>query len=222
MRKRLISYVCLVLVALASRAVPAYRTPLTLMLDHDGKDETVLQCLENHGVTSLRTDLSKLLDQPIARYISMNSTGFQKLVSLIGNVSYVVTIKDRDLRPSEVSEELEPSQLEMLLTSLKYNTEVERNSVIGFAVASMLNQCSGQRIASNLDGYFKAVINQVTTDVTAQDFSTHRHAISYVFVNASSPARGVTLSMEQDGDCLRLAKGTVEALKVTFSQKSAG
>ena len=31
MRKRLISYVCLVLVALASRAVPAYRTPLTLM-----------------------------------------------------------------------------------------------------------------------------------------------------------------------------------------------
>ena len=196
--------------------------PVNLIIDHDGKDETVQQCLENHGVQTLRNDLGKALDQTINRYVSLNSEGFAHLLGLIGNVSYVVTIRDRDLRPSDVSQELEVTQFEQLLTSRNYNSEVERNSVIGFSVAALLNQCEGLRISKNIDSYFKTMINSVTTDITAQDFSEHRHAITYMFENTNgAAARGVTLAYDQDGDNLRLANGVTDTLKTTFSQKSA-
>ena len=194
--------------------------PINLVIDHDGKDETVRQCLENHGIQTLRNDLGKALDQEIDRYVTMDSTGFARLITLIGNVLYVVTIKDLDLRPSDVSQELEVSQFEQLLTSLHYNSEVERNSVIGFSVAAMLNQCEGQRISKNIDSYFKTMINSVTTDITAQDFTEHRHAITYMFENSNgAAARGVTLAYDADGENLRLANGAIDSLKTTFSQK---
>lgn len=198
--------------------------PLTLELDHDGKTETVLECFETHGANTLRNDVAKLFDQKIDRYIQMNSDGFQRIVSLIGNVSYVVTIKDTGLRPTETSEELEGTQFETLLTSLRYNSELERNSVLGFSVAALINQCEGQRIAANLDAYFSAVINSVssiTTDINTMDFSTHRHAISFFFEHANSSAQGVMLKCEQKDDHLVLAPDFVDSLKVTFSQKSA-
>ncbi len=194
--------------------------PINLVIDHDGKDETVRQCLENHGIQTLRNDLGKAMDQKIDRYISLDSTGFAHLIALIGNVSYVVTVKDLDLRPSDVSQELETSQFEQLLTSTHYNSEVERNSVIGFSVAALLNQCEGQRISKNIDSYFKTMINSVTTDITAQDFSEHRHAITYMFENSNgAAARGVTLTYDNDGENLRLANGATDTLKTTFSQK---
>ena len=194
--------------------------PINLVIDHDGKDETVRQCLENHGIQTLRNDLGKALDQKIDRYISLDSTGFAHLIALIGNVSYVVTVRDLDLRPSDVSQELETSQFEQLLTSTHYNSEIERNSVIGFSVAALLNQCEGQRISKNIDNYFKTMINSVTTDITAQDFSEHRHAITYMFQNSNgAAARGVTLTYDNDGDNLRLANGATDTLKTTFSQK---
>lgn len=194
--------------------------PINLVIDHDGKDETVRQCLENHGIQTLRNDLGKAMDQQIDRYISLDSTGFAHLIALIGNVNYVVTVRDLDLRPSDVSQELETSQFEQLLTSTHYNSEIERNSVIGFSVAALLNQCEGQRISKNIDSYFKTMINSVTTDITAQDFSEHRHAITYMFQNSNgAAARGVTLTYDNDGDNLRLANGATDTLKTTFSQK---
>ena len=195
--------------------------PLTLELDHDGKTETVRECLETHGVTTLKSDIAKLLDQKIDRYIEMDSTGFQRVTSLIGNVSCVVTVRDDGLRPSKTAEELESSQFETLLTSLNYNSEQERISVIGFSVAALLNQCEGLRINANLDAYFTAMINAVTTDIKMLDFTNHRHAISYVFEHASSAARGITIPCTPKGEHLIPAEGFIDSLKVTFSQKSA-
>ena len=197
--------------------------PLTLQLNHEGRNENVGSCLANHGANTLKNDLSELLDQKIDRYLQMDSNGFQLLMSLMNNVSYVVTIRDKGLRPSDVSVDLEGSQFETLLTSLRYGSERERNSVIGFAVATMINQSEGARIAANLENYFSTLINAqgVKTDITAMDFSKHSHAIGYVFEHAVNPARGVTLNYADSGsDALVLAPDFVESLKITFSQKS--
>jgi len=195
--------------------------PLNLLVDNDGREMTVEQCLTNHGANSLKNAIGNTLDQEIDRYILMNSAGFQKIIALIGNVSYVVTIRDNGLRPESTSQELDATQFETLLSSRKYATEQERSAVIGLSVAALLNQCDGTRISMNLDGYFSAFINTVTTDITAMDFSDHRHAIAYIFEHATAPAKGVSLIYDQEESNLRITQASVANLKVTFSQKAS-
>ncbi|MBQ5334542.1 MAG: hypothetical protein J6Z45_01195 [Oscillospiraceae bacterium] len=195
--------------------------PLTLQLDHEGKQESVGTCFTNHGINTLKNDLSKLLDQKIDRYMQFDSTGFQKMMAMLNNVSFPVTIRDKGIRPSEVSVELEGSQFETLLTSKKYSTERERNSVIGMSCAQLIRQIEGERIAANLDNYFSTLINSVKTDINVMDFSQHRHAISYVFEHGNGVSRGVTLDFSNsDDNALILEPAFVESLKYTFSQKS--
>ena len=194
--------------------------PLNLIVDNDGREMTVQQCLESHGANSLKNAIGNTLEQEIDRYILLDSKGFQKVIALIGNVSYVVTVRDDGLRPQSTSQVLDASQFETLLTSKKYASEQERTAVIGLAISAMLNQCDGIRISTNLDGYFSAFINTVTTDITAMDFSAHRHAISYIFEQANAPAQGIILIYDEDGDTLKVTKASVSNLKVTFSQTS--
>ena len=197
--------------------------PLTLRLKADGKGETVGECLTKHGANTLKSDLSALLDQQIDRYLQMDSEGFQLMMSLLNNVSYIVTIRDKGLRPSDVSVELEGSQFETLLTSRKYSTERERNSVIGFAVAALIRQLEGQRIADNLESYFSMLINEneVKTDITGMDFTKHRHAITFVLEHGNGAPSGVPLSYANtDDNNLILAPDCPDSLKITFSQKS--
>lgn len=195
--------------------------PLTLVIDHEGREMTVGECFQNHGINALKNAVSKALDQEIDRYIQMDSEGFSKLIALIGNVNYVVPIRDDGLRPQSTSQVLDAAQFETLLTSKKYASEQERSAVIGLSVAALLNQCDGQRISANLDGYFSAVINAISTNITSMDYSAHRHAITYMFSNATAPAKGISLIYEQKDDQLLLTSAAIANLKVTFSQSSA-
>lgn len=195
--------------------------PLTLLVDHEGKSMTVRQCLSDHGLNALKNALSKTLDQPINRYIRMDTEGFSKVMSLIGNVNYVVPIRDDNIRPESTSQVLDAAQFETLLTSRKYSSEQERAAVIGLSVAALLNQCDGKRISTNLDGYFRAVINAVSTDVTTMDFSAHRHAISYMFEHTSAPAKGINMIYNPKNENLEVTDTALSNLKITFSQNSA-
>lgn len=192
--------------------------PLTLIVDHEGKEMNVRQCLQDHGINALKNALGKTLDQEINRYIRMDTEGFSKFIALIGNVNYVVPIRDDGIRPESTSQVLDAGQFETLLTSRKYSSEQERAAVIGLSVAALLNQCDGKRISSNLDGYFRAVINTVTTDITTMDFSAHRHAIAYIFEHTTAPAKGISLIYDQKNENLTVSAATLSNLKVTFSQ----
>ncbi len=209
---------------------------------YDGKSMTVDTCYVNHGMEALKTAISELLDQPIAHYIKMDSTGFQKTVNLIGNVTYRIPIRDTGLKPIEGDEgemqvTLDNPQFETLLTSSNYSDEGERSTVIGDSVASLLNQCigggdvpstlgsrkgeGGARIAMNLDSYFNTMFNAVTTDITVMDFSNHRHAISYMFQYSSAPALGSGVPVEPlpDGS-ITLHSAWQNSLKLMFCQQT--
>ena len=122
----------------------------------------------------------------------------------------------------------------LLLTSQKYPSEIERCTKIGLSIAQLLNDCispedarsalgtdGGSRIASNLDKYFNTVFNSVTTDITVIDFEDHKHAISYVFQYAVSPARGYTaVCQEQEDGTLTLTDSTLNDLKMLFASSS--
>ena len=195
--------------------------PLDLTLTYEGREETVLECLNNRGVNNLKTALGTTLDQQIDRYIQMDSNGFQQIVQRIGNVSYLVTIRDTGLRAADTSQLLDGNQFETLLTSTHYYDEAERSSVIGFSVAALLNQCDGKRIAQNLDGIFTAVINSVTTDVTQMDYSDRRHAISFVFENAQAPAHGMSVVCDNVNGKQYVNEYFIDNLKRQFSQIAA-
>lgn len=192
--------------------------PLDLTMKYDGREETVEQCLENRGINNLKDALGITLDQKIDRYLQMDSTGFYQLVGLIGNVSYLVSIQDAGLHKSDTSEMLDSSQFETLLTSTHYFDEAERSSVIGLSVAALLNQCDGVRIADNLDGYFSAIINKVTTNITNMDYSTHSHAIKFVFGNAQAPARGMSVVCDTVNGKQYVNEYFIETMKRSFSQ----
>lgn len=209
--------------------------PLDLQVSHEGRSMSVDACYENHGLEALKNAVSKLLDQEIGHYMKMDSNGFQKLVNLIGNVQYVVTVRDTGLQPSESYITLDNEQFETLLTSNKYSSEEERSNVIGGSVAQLLNQCIGEtenslntndldggaRVAHNLDSYFSTVINGVTTDITAMDFQNHKHAISYVFEYAAAPARGMGIICDEQDGILVPNQVFLDNLKITFYQLSA-
>ncbi|MCQ2417359.1 MAG: LCP family protein [Oscillospiraceae bacterium] len=210
--------------------------PLDLQVSYEGRNMSVGACYTDYKPEALKTAISELLEQPIDYYIQMDSEGFQTMVNLIGNVSYVVPIKDDGLRPSEAAVLLDNKQLETLLTSNNYSSEEERSTVIGLSIAQLLNQCigddnahgngavdGGARVARNLDSYFSAVINNVTTDVTAMDFSDHRHAISYVFEYAQAPARGIGImcSMSDEGAVVPHPV-FLDNLKIMFYQSTTG
>lgn len=215
--------------------------PLDMQIVFDEKAMTVETCYINHGMEALKDAVSVLLELPVERYIKMDSTGFQKTVELIGNVKYRIPVRDTGLKPAKTPEEdmavtLDNAQFETMLTSSNYSDEDERCSVIGTSVAQLLNQCigggtfgstteiarkgeGGARIAQNLDQYFSTVVNAVTTDITVMDFSDHRHAISYMFQYANSPARGYYIPCSRDGSgtATASAKG-LENLKFALYQ----
>ena len=210
--------------------------PLDMQVVYDGKAMTVDTCYINHGMEAMKTAISDLLDQPIDRYIKMDSNGFQQTVNLIGNVTYRIPVRDTGLRPTEDDMEvtLDNLQFETLLTSSNYMDEGERCNVIGNSVAQLLNQCigggeittnsvrrgeGGARIAKNLESYFSTVVNAVTTDITVMDFSNHRHAISYMFQYSSAPATGfgVICNYNEDGTVVP-AEAFLENMKITFFQ----
>jgi anionic cell wall polymer biosynthesis LytR-Cps2A-Psr (LCP) family protein len=193
--------------------------PLSLTMKYDGREETVEQCLENRGISNLKDALGATLDQKIDRYLQMDSAGFYQLVGLIGNVNYLVSIQDVGLHQSDTSQLLDSSQYETLLTSKNYYSEEERASVIGLSVAALLNQCDGQRIANNLDGYFSAIINKVTTNITNMDYSNHCHAIKFVFGNAQAPARGMSVVCDPPVNGKQYVNEYfIESMKRSFSQ----
>lgn len=210
--------------------------PLDLQVVYDGKAMTVDTCYVNHGMDAMKTVISDLLDQPIDRYIKMDSNGFQQTVNLLGNVTYRIPVRDTGLRPTDDGMEvtLDNTQFETMLTSSNYLDEVERCFVIGNSVAQLLNQCigggevttntvrrgeGGARVAKNLESYFSTVVNAVTTDITVMDFSNHRHAISYMFQYSSAPATGlgVICNYNDDGSIVP-APSFLETMKITFFQ----
>lgn len=212
--------------------------PNDLQVVLDNKSMTVDTCYVNHGMESLKTAVSQVLDQPIDRYILLNHDGFFKLVNLIGNLQYRIPVRDVGLQPTDAVSTLDIPQFETMLTSANFSDEEERCFVIGNSVAALLNQCiggedsaprgradggGGARVAHNLDSYFSSVINVVTTDITAMDFSNHRHAISYVFEYAKAPARGIGVM------CNTAEDGTVvpnpmflDNLKITMYEVAVG
>ena len=214
--------------------------PLDLQVVFDNKSMTVDTCYVNHGMEAMKTAISELLDQPIDRYIKMDSKGFQQTVNLIGNVTCRIPVRDTGLKPnkSEMEETLDNTQFETMLTSSNYRDEEERCNVIATSVAQLLNQCigggevgsanesarkgeGGSRVAQNLDSYFSIVVNAVTTDITVMDFSDHRHAVSYMFQYSSAPARGLAVicTKQQDGT-VTPAPGFLDNLKITFFQNT--
>lgn len=196
--------------------------PINMQVEHNDKKLTVEQCATTYGAAALRDAVAIALDQQIDYYVSMDSTGFQKISSIFGNASVVVTVQDYGISPSETAQSLDSTQLETLLTSNKYYSESERAAVIGIAISSLINQSNSQRIASNLDGYFSAAINACTTDITALDFSNHRHAVSYVFEHAPAPAQTLSIvgSENEDGTFI-LNEGFTDALKTALSQRTS-
>lgn len=196
--------------------------PCNMEVDHEGRTMTVRECLDNNGINNLRNALAKTLDQEIDYHVQLDSAGFQKMMGLIGNVTYLVTIHDDGLRPDDTSQQLDSTQFETLLTSTHFYSEEERSTVIGFSVAALLNQCDGKRIAANIDDYFNSIINNITTNVTAMDFSQHRHAVTYVFENATAPGRGMSVLCDQkDENTLTVSPSFIETLKTTFSQQAS-
>ncbi|MBR4199661.1 MAG: LCP family protein [Oscillospiraceae bacterium] len=209
--------------------------PLDLKVEHENKTMSVQECYSTYGMEALKNAVSVLLDQPIDRYMKMDSEGFKKLVTLIGNVTYRIPIRDQFLKPTEAPATLDNDQFVTLLTSMNYKSEEERCNVIGNSIATLLNQCmggeeyarsrgetdGGKRVARNLDSYFSAIINDVTTDITAMDFSDHRHAISYVFEFAQAPARGMGVICDIQADGTLVPNPTfLNNLKITFYQVS--
>lgn len=209
--------------------------PLDLKVSHEGKIMSVDECYTVYGIDVLKAAVSDLLDQPIDRYMLMDSEGFKSTVSLIGNVVYRIPIRDEGLKPTEAPATLDNNQFVTLLTSTQYTSEEERSNVIGNSIATLLNQCiggeeyariqgeknGGERVARNLDGYFSAVINVVTTDITAKDFSDHRHAISYMFEYSQAPARGMGVICDTQADGTLIPNPTfLDNLKITFYQVS--
>ncbi|MBQ8922760.1 MAG: hypothetical protein IJ060_11505 [Oscillospiraceae bacterium] len=197
--------------------------PLDLQVPYEGKLMTAENCLLNHGLDAVKKAIGSALDQEVDRYIMMDSQGFDQLANVIGNVSYPSPIKDAGLRRVDdgVSVQLDNKQFETLLTSTRYDKETDRCTTIGLAVSRLLNQCDGTRIGNNLDNYFNTVINAVTTDITAMDFSDHKHAISYVFLYAQTPARAVSLICDEENGMLVVRPSFINDLKVTFYQVAA-
>ena len=196
--------------------------PNNLEVEHNDKKMTVEQCAATYGASVLRDAVGEALDQPIDRYISMDSDGFQKITSIFGNAAVIVTVHDYGISPADTAQNLDSTQLETLLTSNKFFNESERTAIIGIAVSSLINQSTSERIAANLDGYFNAVVNACTTDITAMDFSDHRHAIQYVFEHCQAPAKTLSIVGEEDADgVFHLSEDFTDALKTAFSQKSS-
>lgn len=210
--------------------------PNDLQVVLDNKSMTVDTCYVNHGMESLKTAVSQVMDQPIDRYILLNHDGFVKLVDIIGNLQYRIPIRDVGLQPTDAVSTLDTLQFETMLTSMNYKDEEERCNVIGNSVAALLNQCiggeeatrargetdGGARIAQKLDTYFSAVINVVTTDITAMDFSNHRHAISYVFEYAKAPARGMGVICDTTAEGMIVPNPVyLENLKITMYEVAA-
>lgn len=174
--------------------------PLNLQVEREGTTMTLEQCIDNYGVSDAKDVLSVLFDQKIDYYIRMDSTGFQKISTVFGNVSCLVSIHDENLKPDDVSQDLDATQLETLLTSVNYYSEGERTAVIGQTIAQLVNQSDSKRIASNVDGYFSSVIGSVTSNISAIDFTDHRHAILFVLEQSEAPAMSYTVfGIESDG-----------------------
>ena len=187
--------------------------PDNLQMTYEGRNMTLSACYENHGPVSLKSAVAETLQMPVDRYIELDSTGFQSLVNILGNVNYVVGVKDTGLKISTTPVTLDNKQYETLLTTKNYGNEMMRANVIGDSVATLLNDCIGDndrkdvdrsdnndqkstynnRVARNIDAYFNAVINAVTTDITMMDFEEHRHAITYIFEYGAAPAIGPML-----------------------------
>ncbi len=194
--------------------------PLNLQVEHDNTTMTLAQCIDNHGVPDATEALSVLFDQEIDFYVRMDSAGFQRVCSVFGNVSCLVSIHDENLTPDDVSQELDASQLETLVTSVNYYSEGERTAVIGQTIAQLVNQADSKRIASNVDGYFSAAIGSVTSNITAVDFTDRRHAIVYVLQQAQAPAMNYTVfGTETDGVFIMNADYP-DQLKEIFMQTS--
>lgn len=174
--------------------------PLNLQVEREGTTMTLEQCIDNYGVSDAKDALSVLFDQKIDYYIRMDSTGFQKISTVFGNVSCLVSIHDENLKPDDVSQDLDATQMETLLTSVNYYSEGERTAVIGQTIAQLVNQSDSKRIASNVDGYFSSVIGSVTSNISAIDFTDHRHAILFVLEQSEAPAMSYTVfGIESDG-----------------------
>lgn len=195
--------------------------PLNLQVEHEGAKMTVEQCIDNHGVPDTKDALSVLFDQKIDYYIRMDSTGFQKVCSVFGNVSCLVSIHDENLRPDDVSQDLDTAQLETLLTSMNFYSEGERTAVIGQTIAQLINQSDSKRIASNVDGYFSAAIGSVTSNISAIDFTDRRHAILYVLQQSEAPAMSYTVFGTESDGIFTMSESYPAQLKEIFMQTAA-
>ena len=187
--------------------------PLELQVELDGRLMTVGACYDNHGAAQLKEALSQTLDEPVDRYMQLNSYGFKTLVNIFGNPKCTIEVQDDNLKKTNTPVTIDIDQYEALLTSNAYPSETERCTKIGLSVSQLLNECispddgagdqesaGGKRIANNLESYFNNIINVVNTDIKAVDFENHKHAISYMFEHSMAPARCFSLACETHED----------------------
>lgn len=195
--------------------------PINMLISHNDKQITVEQCAKTYDPTTLCESLSATLGQTIDRYVCMDSEGFQKIVSIFGTATVMVTISDYGLYPKDVSQNIDTEQLETLITSNKFYNESERTATIGSAISSLINHGNFERISNNLDSYFNTFLSATTTNVAASDFADHKHAISFMFQKTIIfPAKTLTLAgVENERGEFVLHEGFPAALDTAFNNR---
>ena len=161
--------------------------PNNMILETSSGERSVQSLYQTNGIQSLQDSLDDAFEIKIDHYMRLDSSSFQKLCNIMGGVTYYVPIATRGLSMAKSPQELSAEQIEIMLTSSKYESTTQRAYVACSCMADMFSQCNGDRIADSLDINYEAISELLinATDITSEDYKERKHAIKFILTNTN-------------------------------------
>lgn len=170
----------------ADKRIMLLSLPSNMLAIVDGKQDTLSGFYKSGGIQLAMDAVESEVGVSSDRYVILNSESFQKICNIYAGVTYQVPIGTTGFADSTEAQYLGPAQMEKLLTNPFFEKgEMQRSMVAVDLISEMINQTDYDRIVASMDSDFRRLIDMMSTDISAIDYSDKKTALKYMYTYGS-------------------------------------
>lgn len=178
-------------------SIPVTALPGNTSITFQKHPWTLQTLYEKEGVTGVRQALGETFGIQIQRYAKVSLSGFEKIVNLIGSISFPVpkeiSLKQGDITVSlsEGIQLIDGKKAAALSLYEGYSSQQERCGLLAELAANAINQHLNLVHSDMAERLFRGVVNNMDTDISSLDYADRRQAAEFMADLRRNPSTAI-------------------------------
>ncbi|MDL2234179.1 LCP family protein, partial [Ruminococcaceae bacterium OttesenSCG-928-L11] len=200
----------------AGGRVPVAELPGDMLVDNNGRQESIGEVYRYGGASYTRDCLARQLGIAIDRYVKMQKAAFIEAADAVGTYEYEL---ESDVTVRSGGAQLQMKAGRQLLDGQRTTAILETSGQemgAGRMAVSIINQRIDIALTTVVDKLFERIINMVDSDIIGPDYHLRKDAAAHLAEQGGEPAYLIPVSGERDGEGFHMSDTAVARLRREF------